>query len=188
MPTKIDVPPHNARAYLEPGPIVLISSRHGDETNIMTLGWHLVMDFSPALVGCMISGGNHSFDLIRRSGECVINVPTLDLIDTVARIGNCSGRTTDKFVAFGLTADPAERVKAPLIRQCYASFECRLVDDALVDRYNFFIFEIVKGHRQRRPRNPETIHYTGDGAFLVAGKVVSRRHLFRPALLGNGRS
>jgi len=186
--TKIDLPPHNARAYLEPGPIVLISSRHGDETNIMTLGWHVVLDFSPALVGCMISGGNHSFALIRASGECVINLPTLDMIDTVVRIGNSSGRTVDKFAQNDLIADPAARVDAPLIRQCHANFECRLVDDAMVERYNFFIFEIVKAHRARRPKHPQTIHYTGDGEFMVAGKIVSRRSLFRPGMLGNGRS
>jgi len=188
MPSKIDLPPHNARAYLEPGPIVLVSSRHQDETNVMTLGWHTIMEFTPSLVGCMISAGNHSFELVRQSGECVINLPTLDMIDTVVRIGNSSGRSVDKFAANGLTADPAERVAAPLIRQCYANFECRLVDDALVDRYSFFIFEIVKAHRARRPRNPQTIHYTGDGEFMVAGKMVSRRALFRPAMLGNGRS
>jgi flavin reductase (DIM6/NTAB) family NADH-FMN oxidoreductase RutF len=188
MPSKIDLPPHNTRAYLEPGPIVLVSSRHGEEANIMTLGWHVVLEFSPSLVGCMISAGNHSFDLIRQSGECVINLPTLDMIDTVVRIGNSSGRSVDKFVANDLTADPAERVAAPLIRQCYANFECRLVDDAMVNRYNFFIFEIVKAHREPRPKHPATIHYTGDGEFMVAGKIVSRRSLFRPGMLGNGRS
>jgi flavin reductase (DIM6/NTAB) family NADH-FMN oxidoreductase RutF len=185
---KLDLRPYNARTYLEPGPIVLVSSHHDGATNIMTLGWHVVLDFTPALVGLMISGGNHSFELIRQSGECVINLPTLDMIDTVVRIGNSSGRSVDKFSAFGLTADPAEKVKAPLIRECYANFECRLVDDAMVNRYNFFIFEIVKAHREPRPKHPATIHYTGDGEFMVAGKIVSRRGLFRPGMLGNGRS
>ncbi|MBT2185878.1 flavin reductase family protein [Sphingobium nicotianae] len=186
--SKIDLSPHNARAYLEPGPIVLISSRHGDETNIMTLGWHVVLEFSPSLVGCMISGGNHSFRLVRQSRECVINLPTVDMIDTVVRIGNSSGRSVDKFADNALTAEPALRVEAPLIGECYANFECRLFDDAMVDRYNFFIFEIVKAHRARRPKHPQTIHYTGDGDFMVAGKIVSRRGLFRPGMLGNGRS
>lgn len=185
---KLDLPPHHARAYLEPGPIVLISSRHGAETNIMTLGWHVMLEFSPSLVGLMIAGDNHSFSLIRRSGECVINLPTLDMIDTVVRIGNSSGQSVDKFAANGLTADPAERVKAPLIRECCVNFECRLADDVLVDRYNFFIFEIVKAHRAARSRNPTTIHYTGDGEFMVAGKIVSRRAMFQPGMAGAGRN
>jgi flavin reductase (DIM6/NTAB) family NADH-FMN oxidoreductase RutF len=90
--TKKDFPTHNVRRLLEPGPIVLVSSAHKDQTNIMTMGWHMVMEFSPALIGCLISGGNHSFELIRNSRQCVINIPTADLAETVVRIGNTSGR------------------------------------------------------------------------------------------------
>ena len=106
---------------------------------------------------------NHSFEMIRRSRECVINVPTVELAETVVRIGNCSGRDTDKFAAFELTAAPARKVKAPLIAECHVNFECRLHDDALVDRYNFFMFEVVKAHVAPRPKHPETLHYLGDG-------------------------
>jgi flavin reductase (DIM6/NTAB) family NADH-FMN oxidoreductase RutF len=182
-PLKKDFPVGQVRRYLEPGPIVLVSSRWRDKTNIMTMGWHTVMEFTPSLVGCVIAGGNHSFEMIRRSGECVINLPTTALTDTVVRIGNVSGARIDKFREFRLSADAAEEVGAPLIRECPANFECRLHDDALVDRYNFFIFEVVKAHVARSPKHPETLHYTGDGAFVVSGKVISRRSLFRPGML-----
>ena len=94
-----------------------------------------------------------------------------------------SGDAVDKFCAFGLSADTADEVGAPLIRECHANFECRLHDDALVDKYNFFIFEVVKAHVARTPKHPETLHYTGDGVFVVSGKVISRRSLFRPGML-----
>ena len=113
--SKVDLPVSNIRRYLEPGPIVLVSSAWQDETNIMTMGWHTVMEFTPSLVGCVIAGSNHSFELVRRSGECVINVPTTALTDEVVGIGNCSGASVDKFARFALTAEPAERVAAPLI-------------------------------------------------------------------------
>jgi len=180
---KTDFPVANIRRYLEPGLIVLVSSAWRGKTNIMTMGWHTVMEFSPSLVGCMISGGNHSFSLIRRSGECVINVPTTALTGKVVGIGNCSGTTVDKFKKFKLTAEPAQEVNAPLIRECYANFECKLKDDALVDRYNFFIFEVVKAHVARRPKYPQTLHYTGDGMFMVSGKIISRRSQFKPEML-----
>jgi flavin reductase (DIM6/NTAB) family NADH-FMN oxidoreductase RutF len=180
---KADLPVEKIRRYLEPGPIVLVSSAWRGETNIMTMGWHTVMEFVPALVGCVIAGGNHSFGLIRRSEECVINLPTTALIDTAVGIGNCSGASVDKFKKFGLTAEPARKVKAPLIRECYANFECRLHDDTLVDKYNFFIFEVVKAHVARRPKHPQTLHYTGDGVFMVSGKIVSRRSRFKPEML-----
>jgi flavin reductase (DIM6/NTAB) family NADH-FMN oxidoreductase RutF len=147
------------------------------------MGWHTVMEFTPSLVGCVIAESNHSFELIRRSGECAINLPTTALTDTVVAIGNSTGAAIDKFKEFGLTAGKARDVKAPLIRECHANFECRLHDDALVRKYNFFIFEVVRAHVAVSPRHPQTLHYTGDGVFLVSGKVISRRAQFRPAML-----
>ncbi|WP_296739718.1 flavin reductase family protein [Mesorhizobium sp.] len=181
---KNDFPVSQVRRYLEPGPIVLVSSKWQGKTNIMTLGWHTILEFSPSLVGLMISGGNHSFDMIRSSRECVINLPTTAMTDTVVKIGNTTGAEIDKFVEFGLTADVAQEVAAPMICECHASFECRLHEDALVDRYNFFIFEVVKAHVAGSPKHPETLHYTGDGVFMVSGKIISRRSLFKPEMLG----
>jgi flavin reductase (DIM6/NTAB) family NADH-FMN oxidoreductase RutF len=183
QPRKRDFPVSQIRRYLEPGPIVLVSSRWKGEANIMTMGWHTVLEFTPSLVGCVIAGGNHSFRMIRGSGECVINLPTTRLTDAVIGVGNSSGAEIDKFRTFGLTADAAEAVAAPLIRECHASFECRLHDDALVGRYNFFIFEVVKAHVAASPKHPETLHYTGNGVFMVSGKVISRRAQFRPEIL-----
>jgi len=184
LPKKVDFPVSQVRRYLEPGPIVLVSSRHKGVTNIMTLGWHTILEFAPSLLGLMISGGNHSFEMIRQSGECVVNLPTTALTDTVVGIGNTSGAEIDKFAHFGLTRAPAEEVSAPIIGECHASFECKLYEDALVERYNFFIFEVVKAHVAPSPKHPETLHYTGDGVFMVSGKIISRRSLFRPAMLG----
>jgi len=128
MPTykKKDFPVRKTRRFLEPGPIVLVSSRWKDETNIMTMGWHMMLDY--AVFGCYIWDENHSFELIRRSRQCVINVPTFDMLDKVIGIGNSTGADTDKFVRFGLTPVDAAKVDAPLIRECYANFECRLAE------------------------------------------------------------
>jgi flavin reductase (DIM6/NTAB) family NADH-FMN oxidoreductase RutF len=69
-------PVSNIRRLLEPGPVVLVSSAWKGKNNIMTMGWHTVLEFSPALVGCVIADNNVSFEMIRKSRECVINVPT----------------------------------------------------------------------------------------------------------------
>lgn len=178
---KQDVPLEKIRRYLEPGPIVLVSSCWEGQRNIMTMGWHAMMEFSPSLVGCVIASSNHSFELVRQSRECVINLPTTALLDAVVGIGTTSGRGGDKFARFGLTPEAIEGVGAPAIRECHAHFACRLHDDSLVDKYNFFIWEVVAARAARTPRHPETLHYTGEGVFMVAGKVVSRRSR---ALLG----
>ena len=183
LPRKADFPVAEVRRYLEPGPIVLVSSQHRGATNIMTLGWHTVLEFTPSLVGLMISAGNHSHGMIRDSRECVINLPTTALTDTVVGIGNTTGAEIDKFATFGLTAVKADKVAAPLIGECHASFECRLHDDALVDRYNFFVFRVVRAHVAPSPKHPETLHYLGEGRFMVSGRIISRRSRFRPEML-----
>ena len=181
---KHDCPVDDIRQYLEPGPIVLVSSAWKGRTNIMTMGWHMVMGEEPSLVGCFIWDQNHSFDMIRKSRECVINVPAVGLAAAVVGIGNTSGRDIDKFAAFKLTAVKGRKVKAPLIAECHANFECRLADATLIDRYSLFVFEVVKGHARATPRFPKTLHYRGDGLFMIAGPTVSRyRKGFTPEML-----
>jgi len=180
---KHDFPVEQARRLLEPGPIVLVSTAWKGQRNLMTLGWHMVMGFSPSLLATYIWNENHSFALARRSGQCVINVPGVELLDTVVDIGNCSGREVDKFARFELDAVPARQVQAPLVGQCHSSFECRLHDGSRIKRDNLFIWEIVHAHVARRPRLPRTVHYRGDGKFMVSGAEVSRRGRFKPDML-----
>ncbi|MDO9421123.1 MAG: flavin reductase family protein [Herminiimonas sp.] len=177
---KKNLPLAEIRRHLEPGPIVLVTSSWKQQTNIMTMGWHTVMEFTPSLVGCVIASGNHSFEMIRKSGECVINIPTVELVDQIVGIGNCSGAEVDKFDRFGLTAAKAEKVSAPLITECFANLECCLFDKSLVGKYNYFIFEVVKAHVATTPKYPATVHYTGDGVFKVSDSTISRRSKFLP--------
>src|SRR5258708_2601073 len=128
---KRNFPVTKIRRFLETGPIVLVSSAYKGERNIMTLGWHMMLGFEPALVGCYIRDENHSFSLIRRSKECVINIPTFDLVDAVIEVGNHHGPDIDKFGEYGLTAAEGKEGNAPLIAQCFANFECKLVDTSM---------------------------------------------------------
>jgi flavin reductase (DIM6/NTAB) family NADH-FMN oxidoreductase RutF len=179
MPTrKLPFPVDRIRRFLEPGPVVLVTSRHDGETDVMTMGWHLVMEFVPSLVGCVIARSNRTADLVRASRQCVINLPTASMVDVVSRIGNCSGRDVDKLAAFGLTGRPATKVGAPLIDECHANFECVLHDDRLVDDLDFYVFEVVAAQVARSPKRPETVHYRGDAEFMVSGKTITRRRLF----------
>lgn len=180
---KIDFPVHEIRRFLEPGPVVLVSSRWQGKNNIMTMGWHTVMEFSPSLIGCMITAANHSYDMIRKSGECVINIPTFSLIDEIITIGNTTGADTDKFKACNLTAEKATIVDAPLIKECFASYECRVADDSMLDKYNFFVLEVVKAHVAAAPKFPKTVHYRGDGVFMVSGANIDYSARFKPEML-----
>ena len=176
-------PVEKARQHLEPGPIVLVTSAHRGERNVMTLGWHMIMETEPSLWGCYIWTEDHTRSLVLKSRECVVNVPTVEMVNTVVDIGNTSGEEIDKFETFGLTTRKASKVDAPLIDECYANFECRLHDSRLVRRYSLFVWEIVAAHVAPSPRNPRTIHYLGRGEFRVAGSRISRRGRFKPEML-----
>lgn len=180
---KQDFPVWQIRRYLEPGPIVLVSSAWKGARNVMTMGWHTVMEFEPSRIGCFITSANHSYEMIRRSRQCVINIPTAEMARTVVGIGNCTGAEVDKFERFGLTAEEGEQVKAPLIAECPASLECRVTDTSLLRKYSFFVLEVVKAHAAPRPKYPKTLHYTGDGVFMVAGAHINLRRQFRPEML-----
>lgn len=166
------------RSLLEPGPVVFVSSAWNGQTNIMTMGWHMMIGFTPALFGCYIDESNHSYAMVERSKECVINLPTADLLEQVIGIGNCSGADQDKFALFGLTPEMADEVAAPLIAECYASFECRLADAQPNPNHSLFVWEVVRAHVAKTPKRPKTLHYRGDGQFMVSGREIDSRKSF----------
>lgn len=157
---------------LEPGPVVLVTTARKGRANIMTMSWHTMLEFEPPLVGCVISNRNYSFDILKATRECVINIPTVELAQTVVGCGNTSGRSVDKFEVWGLTPMPASCVKAPLIGECYASLECRVVDTKLVAKYNFFVLEVLKAWIDPTQKQPRTIHHQGKGVFMVDGEAI----------------
>ncbi len=141
----------------------------------MTMSWHTMMEFEPPLVGCVISNRNFTFNILKATGHCVLNIPTVELARKVVACGNTSGREIDKFKTFGLTAAPASHVRAPLIEECYANLECRVADQKLVNQYNFFILEVVKVWIDPSRKQPQTIHHMGRGLFLVGGNTIRLR-------------
>jgi flavin reductase (DIM6/NTAB) family NADH-FMN oxidoreductase RutF len=163
-----------SRVYglLEPGPVVLITTANKKERDVMTLSWQTMMDFEPPIVGFVLSNRNHSFNILKKTKECVINIPTVNMAQQVVACGNTSGRKIDKFAAFDLTPIPASQVQAPLIEECYANLECRVVDTKLVNKYNFFILEVVKAWINPATKNPKTIHHLGKGIFTFDGKII----------------
>jgi flavin reductase (DIM6/NTAB) family NADH-FMN oxidoreductase RutF len=169
---KIMFPLSQVYRLLEPGPVVLLTTVRAGRANIMPMSWHTMMEFEPPLVGCVISNRNHSFETLKATKECVINIPTVELAEKVVACGNTSGRRVDKFKAFGLTPVTAAVVKAPLIAECHASLECKVIDGKLVAKYNFFILEVVKAWIDPARKHPRTIHHQGEGVFMVAGRTI----------------
>lgn len=163
-----------SRVYqlLEPGPVVLLTTARKGQANVMTMSWHTMMEFEPPLVGCVISDRNFTFATLKATKQCVISIPTVELARKVVGCGNVSGRTVDKFATFRLTPTPASRVAPPLIAECYANLECRVVDARMAARYCFFVLQVIKAWIDPARQRPRTIHHLGRGAFMVAGRTI----------------
>ena len=157
---------------LEPGPVVLLTTAHKGHANIMAMSWHMMVEFEPPLVACVVSNANHSFAALRATGECVIAIPALELAPKVVGVGNCSGRDLDKFATFGLTPMPAKRVAPPLVAECFANLECKVADTRFVNKYNLFVLEVLKAWTDPAQKDPKTIHHRGHGRFAVDGEMI----------------
>jgi flavin reductase (DIM6/NTAB) family NADH-FMN oxidoreductase RutF len=164
---------------LEPGPVVLLTTAHKGRINVMTLSWHMMVEFVPPLVACVVSEADYSFTALRATRECVIAIPAVELAPKVVKIGNCSGRHVAKFEKFELTPLPAQRVGSPLIGECFANLECKVADIRLVKKYNLFILEVLKAWTKPALRNSKTIHHRGYGKFVVDGETIRLKSSMR---------
>lgn len=163
-----------AFTLMESGPVVLVTTHDGKKANIMTISWTMVVDFTPVLA--MTTGGwNYSFAALRKTRECVIAIPTVDMLDKVIGIGTCSGVDTDKFVKFHLTPVRAKFVRPPLVKECLANIECKVLD--FVKKHNIVVLEAVAAYTDPSRKEKRAIHAVGDGTFIVDGRKLDRRKM-----------
>lgn len=168
-----DFPLAHVYQLIEPGPVVLLTTAQDGHADVMTMSWHMMVEFEPPLIACVVSAANHSFAALAATRECVIAIPTVEQAEQVVAVGNCSGRATDKFTTIGLTPHNATLIKPPLLPACAFNLECRVIDDTLVERYNLFVLEVIKAWRNPALPHPRTIHHQGYGHFVVDGEAVS---------------
>jgi len=174
-----ELPLSKVYQLLEPGPVVLLTTARKGRANVMTMSWHMMVEFEPPLVACIVSNRNHSFAALRATKECVIAIPARKLAAKVVKVGNSSGRDIDKFKAFGLTQAPATRVAPPLVAECFANLECKVTDTRLVNSYCLFILEVLKAWIDPAQKNPKTIHHRGYGTFAVDGETIRLKSRMR---------
>ena len=162
-----------AFTLMEPGPVVLVTTNDGHKDNVMTISWTMVMDFTPRFA-ITTGAWNHSYAALTKTKECVIAIPTVDLLDTVVGVGTCSGTNTDKFERFGLTRVKARHVRAPLIGECVANIECRVVD--IVKRHNIVVLDGLAAYIDGSRKEKKMVHAVGDGTFVADGRHFDRRN------------
>ena len=168
-----------AFTLIESGPVVLVTTHDGKKDNIMTISWTMVMDFTP-LFAITTGAWNHSFAALRKNRECVIAIPTVDLLDKVVGIGMCSGADTDKFAQFKITSVPAKLVRPPLIKECLANIECKVID--IVKKHNIVVLEGVAAYLDGTRKEKRVVHAVGDGTFIVDGRKIDRKQMMAAKL------
>jgi flavin reductase (DIM6/NTAB) family NADH-FMN oxidoreductase RutF len=169
---KKSLPLSQVYRHLEPGPVVLVSTSRKGKPNIMTMSWLTMIDFEPPIFGCIISNRDYTFDTVKATKQCVINIPTAELAKQVVGCGNTTGSKINKFKKFHLTPVAAKKIDAPLIAECYVNLECKVIDMKLADKYNLFVMEVVQAWITPGIKHPRTLHHRGKGVFMVAGKEI----------------
>lgn len=173
------LPLSRAFTLVEPGPVILVTTHDGTRPNIMTVSWTMVRSFN-AEFALTTGSWNHSWTALCDSRECVLSIPTADIIDTVVGIGMCSGADTDKFARFGLTALPAHHVRAPLIKECLANIECRV--EEIIERLDLVLLRGIAAHIDAARTEIRLLHAVGDGTFTADGERFDRRAAMRANL------
>ncbi|MCW4039857.1 MAG: flavin reductase family protein [Candidatus Bathyarchaeota archaeon] len=142
------------------------------QANIITLGMYMPISFSPPLVCIGIAPQRYSHDLISRSGEFVVNIPSIDLVEEMHFCGTKSGRNIDKFTATSLTAIPAKVVKTPLIKECIGHLECKVIQTHVCGDHTLFVGQVVSACAD------ETILSNGNFDPLKARPIVQKNHVY----------
>lgn len=126
-----------------PVPPTLISCGTVEAPNAFTVAWTGIINTKPPMTYISVRPSRYSYELIKSSGEFVINLPSSDLVRTVDLCGVKSGRDINKFEAYKLTAEKSFEVSAPSIEQCPVSIECRVKDIISLGTHDMFISDIV---------------------------------------------
>lgn len=139
-----------AKTYWKPGtiiyplPAVMVSSGETpEEQNILTVAWTGTINSDPPMCYISVRPGRHSYEIIKRTGEFVINLTTEKLAKATDWCGVRSGRKYNKWKEMNLTAAPAKYVKAPIIEESPVNIECRVKEILELGSHHMFISEVL---------------------------------------------
>lgn len=177
---KIEVPLQKANRIINSGQVILVSCAYEKRANIITLAWNMPLSHIPPLMAISLTKKRFSYDLIKKSGEFVVNVPSIDLFDEMFYCGTHSGRDVDKFKETDLTAQKANKLKtAPLIKECIGHLECRLKDEKDAGDHVIIIGDIIHASAEKALFDErwlvdkvKLIYHLGDKFFTTSEKEI----------------
>ena len=164
---------------MESGAVLLVTSHERQKDNVMSISWQMVLDFTPRIAICT-GPWNDSFDAIIRTKECTLCVPTVEMLDKVVGIGTVHASECDKFESFHLKKQKSAKVKAPLIADCLAALECKVVD--YLKKHSILVLDCVQLWENPRKKERRVLHANGDGTFFADGEFYNRRKAMKSRL------
>jgi flavin reductase (DIM6/NTAB) family NADH-FMN oxidoreductase RutF len=177
---KSEVKLSQAKWLVEPGCVVLVTSGTMENPNVMTFSWQTPVNNSdPCLILLAISHVRYSYDLIKQNNELVINVPGEELLEQTHYVGTITGKDIDKFKEGGLTPIAARVVAPPLIEECAAHLECRVVEIFKMQSHDLLICEVLRAAAETElfdgkwiPEKFHGLHYLCGNCFGVLGRTI----------------
>jgi flavin reductase (DIM6/NTAB) family NADH-FMN oxidoreductase RutF len=178
---KKEVELNKAKWLVEPGCVVMVTSGTMERPNVMTFSWQTpVNSADPCLILLAISHIRYSYELMKQNRELVINVPGQELLEHTHRVGQGTGRGRDRFKESGLTPVAAQMVQPPLIRECVAHLECRVVQVFEMQTHDLLICEVVRAVADTDlfdgrwiPEKFHTLHYLGGNKYGLMNETVA---------------
>ncbi len=177
---KVEIPKEKANRLINSGQVILVTSAYKDKANIITLAWNSPLSHKPPLLGISVAKSHLTSEFIQKSQEFIVNVPDLELLESVIFCGKHSGREVDKFKETKLTPQKANRlIKTPLIQECVGHLECALRDIREVGDHFLFIAEVIFASAEEQffketwqPDKVKLIFHLGGTSFTTWDKKI----------------
>lgn len=144
---KVVVASELAYRLLYPRNTILVScAAKDDKLNIITLAWSMPVSIKPPIIAISIAPKRYSHQIIEETKNFVVNVPTMNIVRETLFCGRRSGKIHDKFKETGLTPLPAKMVQAPIIEECVAHLECRLLRQMIIGDHTLFTGRVLTAY------------------------------------------
>ncbi len=167
---KIEIDLTRATRLLQPGPVALVTAKHKNKTNVMVAAWVGNVSNDPPMVALAVYPARFTHDLIQKSGQFALNIPSRPMASQVKQIAQVSGEDTDKFVLTKLNLYEAKQISAPLIVECIGHLECGVTETVRAGNHTLFIAEIAAA-------SAEELAFDGEHWTLADETVKPLHHL-----------
>ena len=144
---KVYIPPKGIY-FSYPTLVAVITSHFNGRSNVMSAAWHTALSFEPMLYGIAIAPIRFTHRFIERSGEFTVNFLPFDKAHLITLVGRTSGKEVDKFSEFKLETISPVKVKAPILMDAYAAYECKVILKVKTGDHTFFVGEVLASHEK----------------------------------------